>query len=304
MTRVAFLGTPEAAVPVLRAANASFEVAAVITRPDAQDGGPKRARPSPIRSAAVELALEVHMPSEGSEINRILAELAPLDLAIVAAYGRLLAPEALRIPRMGMLNVHFSLLPRWRGAAPVARALMAGDSMTGITVIHLDEGWDTGPVLTAQAVDIKDGENAGELTDRLARLGGQLAIGAATEFLDGSLKPVTQSEEGATYAAKITGDDRPLSVTQSVEDFVNQIRGLAPTPGATLRIDGRVMKILEGSASEKDCETGAWAVREGRPVVGLASGVVELKALQPPGKTPMSGAAWVNGLRAEKGKIG
>ena len=178
MSRVAFLGTPEAALPTLRALAADHDVAVVVTQPDREKGRGRAMSPPPVKVEGDRLGLRVVQPTSAGELNEALDSAVRLDLAVVVAYGRILRPEALAIPSGGMLNLHFSLLPRWRGAAPVSRALMAGDPMTGVTIFRLDEGLDTGPVLTAQAVDIDDEETAGGLTSRLATLGARLMTGA------------------------------------------------------------------------------------------------------------------------------
>lgn len=201
MTRVAFLGTPPAALPTLKALSATYDLELVVTQPDRPRGRSKKPVPPPVKSAALEIGARVEQPATSGGLFEALSSVAGLDLGVVVAYGRIIRPEALHIPRMGMLNVHFSLLPRWRGAAPVSRALIAGDTMTGVTIIKLDEGLDTGPVLTAQAVDIKGDENAGSLTERLAVLGAELLMKALPAYLSGELEPVPQSDEGLTYAS-------------------------------------------------------------------------------------------------------
>ncbi|HSM44083.1 MAG TPA: methionyl-tRNA formyltransferase, partial [Acidimicrobiia bacterium] len=174
MARVVFLGTPGAAVPTLETLIAEHEVGLVVTQPDRPQGRSSKPVPPPVKVSASAHDIGVAQPQTREELARVIGHHAPFDVGIVVAYGRILRPEVLELPGNGMLNVHFSLLPRWRGAAPVARALMAGDEMTGVTIIKLDEGLDTGPVLTAQAIDISKSDNAGELTDRLARLGARL----------------------------------------------------------------------------------------------------------------------------------
>jgi methionyl-tRNA formyltransferase len=299
MTRIVFLGTPGAAIPTLdRLTN---DVALVVTQPDRPKGRSGRLEPTPVKVRAQELGLTVAQPSGSGEIEGILAEYGPFDVGVVVAFGMLIKPGALAQPAHGMLNVHFSLLPRWRGAAPVARALMAGDPMSGVTIIELDENLDTGPVLTAQAVDIQRGETAGELTDRLAGLGGELLTRVLRAYLDGDLAPVPQVDDGATYAAKLTADDRPVRPEMSSLEAINRIRGLSPSPGATLDLDGQPHKVLRARASEQSPDPGVYRVFGEIPVAGVADGGVELIEIQAPGGRLMSGTEWARGRRIRSG---
>jgi len=304
MTRVAFLGTPDAAVPSLRALASEYEVALVVTQPDRPKGRSGKPVPPPVKEAASELALRVAQPANAAELAAELSAAQPLDVGVVVAYGRILRPEVLAMTAKGFLNVHFSLLPRWRGAAPVERALMAGDEMTGVTIITLDEGLDTGPVLTAQAIDIPPGDDAGKLTDRLARLGARLLVTALDGYVDGQLRPQRQVDDGATYADKITKDDRSLSVRETVDEFVNHVRGLAPNPAATIEIDGQPHKIYRATPHEAAPEPGTWEAHDGLPVVGVADGGVALIELQPPGKTRQAAGDWLRGRPRSGGTIG
>jgi methionyl-tRNA formyltransferase len=304
MSRIAFLGTPGAAVPTLRALAGSHDVVVVITQPDRPRGRSKSPAPSPVKEEAGDLGLDVRQPATGDEIRQVLDEAGPLDLAVVVAYGRLLRPEALSVPGHGMLNVHFSLLPRWRGAAPVARALLAGDSMTGVTIIRLDHGLDTGPVLTAQAVDVRSEETAGELTIRLAESGARLLTEVIPPYLRGEMEPVTQTDEGMTYAAKIEPGDRPLQPQSPALDAVNRVRALSPEPGATLAIDGETIQVLRARLAGSSPGIGIWASQGDKPIAGFADGGVELVELKPPGKAAMSGEAWLRGRNRDAGKIG
>lgn len=303
MTRLVFLGTPEASVPTLERLAAEHEVVAVLTNPDRPKGRSGRPQPPPVKVAAEQLGVPVLQPRGHRERLSALQSIGPLDVGVVVAYGAIIDSAALSVPRLGYLNVHFSLLPRWRGAAPVARALMAGDSMTGVTIMKLDEGMDTGPILTAQVVDIAREENAGELTRRLAILGSRLLTGTLNSYVDGTLTPVPQKEDGATHAAKLAKEDRPLSSAMSAGDVVNRVRALSPQPGATLLIDGVAIKILDARQSAADQAPGAWGVSDGTPVAGFADGGVALTLLHPPGKRAMPGQAWVRGLGRVAGEI-
>ena len=304
MSRVVFLGTPDAAVPTLKALASNHEVALVITQPDRPKGRSGKPVAPPVKEAARQLDLPVAQPTTTSELNEMLDGAGPLEAGVVVAYGRILRPETLEKTARGFLNVHFSLLPRWRGAAPVERALIAGDEMTGVTIIVLDEGLDTGPVLTAQAVDIPPGDDAAMLTDRLARLGARLLVRALDDYLEGNLSPQEQTDAGATYAEKITREDRPLDTAGTVAQFVNRVRGLAPDPAATLDIDEKTHKIYRASAHDVSPAPGTWEAHGGIPVVGVADGGVALLELQPPGKNRQRGEDWLRGRRRSKGTAG
>ncbi len=304
MTRVAFLGTPHAAVPTLNAVASRFEIPLVITQPDRPKGRSSKPVPPPVKEAAIELGLPVAQPTTSLDLGERLDAAGPIDVGVVVAYGRILRPEVLAKPARGFLNVHFSLLPRWRGAAPVERALMAGDEMTGVTIMVMDEGLDTGPVLTAQAIDIPPQDDAGMLTERLAQIGARLLVDAVDQYLEGNLKPQAQTDDGATYADKITRDDRPLDSARTVAEFIDQVRGLAPDPAATLAIDGDTHKIYRASAHPASPAPGVWEAHDGVPVVGVADGGVALVELQPPGKNRQSGDDWLRGRQRDSGVVG
>lgn len=303
MTRIVFLGTPDAAVPTLRSLNQEFEVGLVITQPDRPRGRSKKPIPSPISDVADQLDLVVAKPDSPEDLLGALNGYGPFDLGAVVAYGRILSSEVLEGPNHGMLNLHFSLLPRWRGAAPVARALMAGDTMTGATIIRIDQGLDTGDVLTAQAIDVQPNEDAGSLTHRLSEIGASLVVNSIEGYLSGSIEPVPQSDEGLTYASKLTPADRRLSTELSPGELVNRVRGLAPRPGATMQFEDETVKVLVAAASEADVEPGTWRDISGNPVVGVSGGSVEVLQLQPPGKKAMSGSAWLRGRPSTGGSV-
>jgi methionyl-tRNA formyltransferase len=303
MARVVFLGTPEEAVPTLTALHQTQEIGLVVTQPDRPKGRSRRPVPPPVKNAALELGLTVAQPESRAELAEGIAEHGPFDVGVVVAYGRILRPEVLEQPAHGFVNVHFSLLPRWRGAAPVARALMAGDPMTGVSIIVLEEGLDTGPVLTAQAIDILPDDNAGTLTDRLATVGARLLAEVLPDYLTGELRPVPQTDEGATYAEKIEPEDRVIDPSADVDTVVAQVRGLAPVPGATLVIDGTPHKILAVRPASHEMASGSWVAVGDRPIVGLGDGAIEVVTIQPPGRNPMSGEDWLRGLRRKGGNV-
>lgn len=304
MSRVVFLGTPRAAVPTLQLLDREHTIGLVVTQPDRPKGRSGKPAPPPVKKYAQEYGLPVAQPTSHGDLANVVSDHGPFDVGVVVAYGRILRSEILDAPEHGLLNVHFSLLPRWRGAAPVARALMAGDTMTGVTIMRLDQGLDTGPVLTAQAIDIGQEENAGELTERLAILGARLLVSSVPSYLDGELQPVEQTNEGSTYAAKIAREDRPIDIGSEAASAVAQVRGLAPEPAATLEIDGDRHKIYEARVSIESVASGTWTTIDGRPFAGLRHGAIELVRLQAPGRTAQAGEAWLNGRHSNRGVVG
>ena len=301
--RLVFLGTPQSAVPTLEAIAARHQVSLVITQPDRPRGRSGTPVAPPVKVAAGRLGVPVAQPTTRSELLSEISGAGPVDVGVVVAFGRILPLDVLDVAPHGFLNAHFSLLPRWRGAAPVARALLAGDEMTGVTIIRLDEGLDTGPVLTAQAVDIFPDETAGELTGRLAAMAARLLAGVIDSYLDGDLPPVTQTDDGVTYADKLVSSDRPLRLTEGAKAVANRVRALSPSPGATLEIDGVVHKVLAAVPADSGPPPGHWAAVGGRPIVAASDGWVELVTVQPPGKEPRSGTDWVRGRRSEGGRV-
>jgi methionyl-tRNA formyltransferase len=304
VTSVVFMGTPSSAVPTLQLLAGQCEVRAVITRPDRPKGRSGAPEPPPVKAAAREMGLEVIQPGSRLELDASLAGLSPYQVGVVVAFGQILSGQAISVAEVGNLNVHFSLLPRWRGAAPVAHAIMAGDEMTGVTIIEIDDGLDTGGVLTAQAIDIRPGENAGQLTDRLASVGARLVVSVVDGYAGGSLTPVPQVDEGMTYASKLEPADRELRVEMGADEFVNRVRGLAPRPGAHLTLDGVRTRILDAAVARDDVDPGRWELIDSKPLVGLARGSVELRMLQPAGKRAMTGVEWGRGRKTSRGRVG
>jgi methionyl-tRNA formyltransferase len=303
MTRVVFLGTPQAAVPTLELLDENHDVGLVITQPDRPKGRSKRPVPPPVKETAIGSGLKVRQPTSRDELAQAVADSGPFDVGVVVAYGRILRPEVLEAPAHGLLNVHFSLLPRWRGAAPVPRALMAGDPMTGVTIMKLDEGLDTGPIITAQAIDIPEHDNAGTLTQRLAALGARLLIEALPRYLTGEMQPVPQSDEGMLYAHKIEGEERRIDPSIDRATGLAKVRALAPSPAATLEIDGDTHKIFQARSADARVEPSTWRAVDGRLLVGFADGAVDLTSLQPPGRNRQTGRDWVNGRHADQGVV-
>lgn len=303
MTRVVFFGTPQAAVPTLELLDEDHDVGLVITQPDRPKGRSQRPMPTPVKEAALASGLDVRQPISRNELADAMQGSGPFDVGVVVAYGRILGPEILEAPAHGILNVHFSLLPRWRGAAPVARALMADDPMTGVTIMKLDEGLDTGPILTAQAIDIPEQDDAGSLTERLAGLGARLLIEALPRYLTGETQPVPQSDQGMVYAPKIEAEERRIDPSIDRATALALVRALAPSPAATLQIDGDTHKIFRARDGDARVEPASWRAVDGQLLVGFPDGAIELISLQPPGRNRQTGRDWVNGHHADHGVV-
>ena len=302
--RTVFLGTPEAAVPSLTALAEVSDVVAVVTRPDRPRGRSKRPVPSPIKEHAERLELPVHQPGSSAEIAPILAALGDLDVAVIVAYGMLIRPDALAIPDRGFVNVHFSILPRWRGAAPVQRAIEAADGRTGVTLMRLDPGLDTGPIYSIRSTELLVHETAGDVLSRLATTGAGLVQQLLGDIVSGRIIATPQPPDGVTHAAKISTEERRLDPATPAEQLVSKIHALSPSPGSTARLDGQGFKILRSRTTvEASDEPGALDLVDGRLLMSTATTRIELVEVQPAGKRPMSGRDWALGRRGTLGAL-
>ncbi len=305
--RIAFLGTPDVAVPALEALVAAddVEVAAVITNPDRPRGRRGTPQPPPVKVAAERVGLEVWQPAKPREIVDELRAL-DLDACAVVAYGALLPKDVLEAGGRGMVNLHFSLLPRWRGAAPVQHALRAGDEVTGVTTFVLDEGMDTGPVLDRVEVPIEPDESAGQLLERLAEIGAPVLVDSLRRLVAGE-RPTPQPDEGATLAPKIGADDVAIDLAASSREIVALARSADPAPGAHTTFRGKRLKVFRAEVAD-DVEVpagvaaGEVVARDRGGVVATGDGAVRLLEVQPEGKARMDGTAFANGYRPEPGE--
>lgn len=303
--RVVFMGTPAFAATILDDLAEQHDVAAVYTRPDAVRGRGKRLEPSPVKAAAERRGLRVLTPRtlRDEAAQRELASFAP-DVICVAAYGAILPKEVLDIPRFGCLNVHASLLPRWRGAAPINRAVMAGDAVGGVTVMYMAEGLDTGDMILKKELPIPPQMTAGEYHDRLAVLGGE----AINEYLalaaSGTVPREKQDDASATYAAKLTDDDRRLDFAAAAQAVCNRIRGLSPLPGAYCFYGGKRLKLLAAVPADGSGRPGEiLGAGNGAITVACGSGAVAVTALQAEGKPKTDADSYLRGNRVEKGSF-
>jgi methionyl-tRNA formyltransferase len=335
--RLVFAGTPDVAVSSLEAlSGSSHDVVAVVTRPDAPAGRGRSLVASPVKKRALELGLEVLTPARPSDpdFQDRLRELAP-DVCPMVAYGALIPPSALSVPTHGWINLHFSLLPAWRGAAPVQRAIMAGDEVTGATTFLVERGLDTGPIFGVMTETIKPDDTAGDLLGRLAQAGAGLLVATLDALEAGQLQGVPQAAEGVSLAPKISVEDARIHWTRPAMAIDRHIRGCSPAPGAWTTFRGERVKIHpvtvvpdvsvgddRGATTPGGGPSGVptpGVPTPGEPVpevlapgeiaatkhavrVGAAAGAVMLGTVQPQGKKPMNAADWARGVRLELGE--
>ena len=297
--RVVFAGTPAVAIPGLDALVASeHEIAAVITRPDAPVGRKRVLTPSPVAAHAHALGLPVVRAARSDdELTAAVAAMQP-DLGVVIAYGALLRAPLLTVPRLGWINLHFSLLPRWRGAAPVQRAVIAGDAMTGASVFQLEIGMDTGPVFASIERAIAPDDTAGSLLDALADDGAQLLREVVDALAGGTAIGTAQTGE-PTLAPKLTLADAAIDPTETLDRVSSRVRGTTPEPGPYVIVGGDRLKLLDTRPVDEPAPAATISEREGRILLGVADGALELLAVHPAGKKPMAAADWWRGVSAE-----
>lgn len=300
--RAAFLGTPAAAIPSLAALIDVADIAVVITRPDRAKGRSGKPTPPAVKIAAREWGLSVEQPSTREQLESVLQR-AEADVAVVVAYGRILTRTALETTPAGFVNVHFSLLPRWRGAAPVERAILAGDSTTGVSLMQIDEGLDTGPVIAAVETPIASDETGGSLSGRLSYLGAMLIDDVMPDLMAGRLEAAPQLGIGATAAGLLTPSEARIDPAWAVDYAERAIRAFNPRPGAWFAMEGKRFRVYEASLSDESVTPGVIAPFNGEAVLGLHGGSLALDVIQPAGKARMSGTAWLNGRRGAGGRI-
>ena len=305
--RVVFMGTPELAATVLSALDGAHEVVGVYTRPDAARGRGGAVSPSPVKEAALRLGLDVFTPStlRDAEVVRQLAALSP-DVVCVAAYGAILPREVLEVPRLGCLNVHASLLPRWRGAAPVERAILAGDEVAGVSIMRMEEGLDTGPYCLQRRVEVGQ-RDVEELTGALAREGAEALLEALAGAEEGTLSWTPQDERESTYADKIGKHELDLLPDDAPEVLLRKVRASSPAHPARAVVAGRGATVMGLRRVEVALAQAADGIDRGearlvskRLLLGCAGGAVELSTLRPDGKRSMEGRAFAAGVRDAK----
>jgi methionyl-tRNA formyltransferase len=303
--RLLFAGTPSAAVPSLEALIASrHEVVAVLTRPDARVGRGRTLSPSAVKVRALEAGIDVLTPATLRD-EAVVAQITALevDAAPVVAYGALVPPTLLDVPTHGWVNLHFSVLPAWRGAAPVQRAILAGDEVTGATTFRLEKGLDTGPVFGTLTETIRARDTSGELLARLSHVGADLLVRTLDALEDGILRPVEQPDEGVSHAPKLEVDDARVIWSHPAYAVDRRVRACTPAPGAwTTTPDGARLGLAPVTVTNEHLPPGEIRVGRKELLVGTATEAVRLGQVTPAGKRPMDAADWARGARLADGE--
>jgi methionyl-tRNA formyltransferase len=304
--RLVFAGSPDVAVPSLEALHrAGHDIALVITQPDARGKRGSELHPTPVRVAAEAMGLEVMTPAKASApevVERVAGVQA--DAGAIVAYGQILRPALLEAVRIGWVNLHFSVLPAWRGAAPVQRAIMAGDDITGASTFLLDEGMDTGPIIGVLTERIRRTDTAGDLLSRLSVAGAELMVASLAALEDGSAAPVAQPEDGVSYAAKLSREDAYVRWELPAHAVDRQIRGCTPAPGAWTSLpDGTASRlgVVLPRAAASPLAPGHMRFDGSEVLVGTGSHPVALTTIQPAGRVPLDAPSWWRGARWSEG---
>lgn len=293
LPRIVFMGSPAFAVPSLRALAGS--VVGVVTQPDRPAGRGRAPAPCAVKQAATDLGLPIIQPEKMRDALDQLRAWRP-ELIVVAAFGKILRPDVLELPPLGCLNAHASLLPRHRGAAPIPAALLAGDAETGITLMKMDAGLDTGPILIQRPMPILPTDTAAALTLRLAALAAELLRDSLSDVVAGKLKPTPQNESRATYAPQLKKEDGLLHFTESAVALERRVRAMSDWPGAFVNYKGAPLKILRAHVRRDRIAAQGRVIKvDGQPAIGTPEGALALDEIQPAGKKPMSSASFLNG---------
>lgn len=296
-TRITFMGTPDFAVPSLLKLAEEYSLTGVITQPDRPAGRGRKLVPSPVKETAQELGLEIYQPQDINSPSSFskLREWAP-DVICVAAFGQILSSQVLDLPGSGCLNVHASLLPRWRGASPINAAILAGDEHSGVTIMKMGPGLDDGPIIAQEQVKIGPRETAGSLFDTLAQLGGELLVRTIPPYLRGEITPQPQDSSLATYAGMLTKRSGKMDFQQSAQELARKVRAFSPWPGTYTRWQGSRLLIHQARAENVTSPgAGVFSRYEGMPAVGTGNGLLVLEELQLAGKNRLSGQDFING---------
>ena len=297
--RVVFMGSPDFALPSLRALAEHYNVVGVVTQPDRASGRGRELKAPSVKTLALDLNIPIIQPQKLREPAAMeqLHAWDP-DLIVVAAFGQILKKDVLELPKHGCINVHASLLPRWRGAAPINAAILAGDEETGVTIMKMDEGLDTGPMLAGKSIRIRRDDTAGSVYQVLSTLGADLLIETLPDYLSGKIVPQSQPDTGATYAPMLKKQDGLLEFTNPALELERRVRGMNPWPGAWFEWNGNMLKVIRASIREaKGLGSGSRFVVDGRPAVMCTDGALVLEEVQPPGKRVMPGKSFLAGAR-------
>jgi len=292
------MGSPDFALPTLGALAKNYNIAGVITQPDRASGRGRELKQPPVKILAPELKIPVFQPEKLKQPDAMeqLQKWSP-DLIVVAAFGQILRKDVLDLPRYGCINVHASLLPRWRGAAPINAAILAGDEETGVTIMQMDMGLDTGPMLSKRSIRIKPDDTADSVFQALSTLGADLLIETLPGYLSGKFQPDPQPDEGATYAPMLKKEDGKLDFTQDVYSLERRVRAFNPWPGTFMELDGANLKIHKAHVEHSEAPAGKRLIVQNQPAVGAGGGILVLDEVQPAGKKSMSGKSFIAGAR-------
>lgn len=295
---IVFMGSPDFALPSLRALTQHYHVVGVVTQPDRASGRGRELKPPPVKTLALELGLPIIQPQKLRE-PEAMAQLQAWnpDLIVVAAFGQILKKDVLDLPRFGCVNVHASLLPRWRGAAPINAAILAGDEETGVTIMQMDVGLDTGPMLAKRSIRLNPDDTAGSVFQALSTLGADLLIETLPDYMEGKIIPQPQPEDGATYAPMLKKEDGRLDFSKTASELERRVRAMNPWPGAFMELDGAILKVHRAHVDAGNASAGQRLVVQNQPAVGAGGGIIILDEVQPAGKKPMSGTSFLAGAR-------
>jgi len=292
------MGSPDFALSSLRALKKNYDVVGVVTQPDRASGRGRELKAPPVKILAQELNIPVMQPEKlkQPEAMEQLHAWAP-DLIIVVAFGQILKKDVLDLPQYGCINVHASLLPRWRGAAPINAAILHGDEETGVTIMQMDVGLDTGPMLAKRSIRIKPDDTAGSVFQALSTLGADLLIETLPDLLSGKITPQSQPEEGATYAAMMKKEEGKLNFDSDVYELERRVRAFNSWPGTFMDFEGTVLKVHRAHVEQGDASAGQRLVVGNQPAVGARGGILILDEVQPAGKKSMNGKSFLAGAR-------
>jgi methionyl-tRNA formyltransferase len=296
--RVVFMGSPDFALPTLRALAGEYNIIGVVTQPDRASGRGREQKAPPVKTLALELGIPVLQP-EKLRLPEAMEQLRAWnsDLIVVTAFGQILRKDVLELPRYGCINVHASLLPRWRGAAPINAAILHGDEETGVTIMQMDVGLDTGPMLSQRSIRLMPEDTAGTAFEKLSTLGADLLLEALPNYLSGKLTPIPQPEEGVTYAPMLKKEEGKLDFSQDVSALERRVRAFNPWPGAFMDFDGMLLKVHRARVEPGQASVGQRLLYENQPAIGARGGILILEEVQPAGKKPMSGKSFLAGAR-------
>jgi methionyl-tRNA formyltransferase len=292
------MGSPDFALPSLHALVNAYGVVGVVTQPDRASGRGRALKSPPVKMLGQELGVPIIQPEKlrAPEAMEQLRAWNP-DLIVVAAFGQILRKDLLDLPHYGCINVHASLLPRWRGAAPINAAILQGDEETGVTIMKMDVGLDTGPMLAQAAIRLTRQDTAGSVTETLSHLGADLLIETLPDYLSGKIQPVPQPEEGMTYAPMLKKEEGRLDFTRPAEELERRVRAFNPWPGAFMDLDGTLLKVHRAHVEVGEADLGQKLIYQDQPGVGAGGGLLILDEVQPAGKKTMSGKSFLTGAR-------